>query len=686
MMNTLFSDTEIQAEMQQLAVEIAQHNEAYYTQDAPTISDGAYDALMRRLTALEAQHPHLAASDSPTQKVGAKVKDGFSKINHAVRMLSLGNAFSVEDVEEFITKMQRFLQWDKSAPLPLFMEPKIDGLSFSARYAHGTLMHVATRGDGSVGEDITANMRTLPDFPTRLDHPALPDICEVRGEVYMTHADFAALNTAQEAAGKAPFANPRNAAAGSLRQLDSSITASRPLRYFAYGWGEMSTLPFDTQSEMIGFLGTLGFTINPLNRTAHNLQEVADYYEEMHATRSELPYDIDGLVYKANSLTLQERLGFVSRAPRWAIAQKFPAEKAITQINDITVQVGRTGALTPVAELTPITVGGVVVSRATLHNQDEIERKDIQIGDMVVIQRAGDVIPQIVEVIQEKRVNTSVPYVFPTHCPVCNSIAVREEGEAVTRCTGGLACNAQMQERLKHFVSKAAFDIAGLGSRQLELFWEESLIRTPADIFTLEARNEALEQPLESRDGFGALSVQNLFQAINEKREIGLARFLYALGIRHIGETTSKQLAQHYTEWGNLQTAMLAEDAISQLEEQDGMGNVMAQSLATFFTDMEQMQIVNALLEHVEILPEEQAATHDSPLAGKRIVFTGTLEHMSRSEAKAIAERFGMQVSGSVSAKTDIVVAGEAAGSKRKKAESLDITIWDEQQWSDAIA
>lgn len=674
-----------------LANEIREHDRRYYQQDDPLISDAEYDALRRELEALEAAHPELVTPDSPTQKVGAAPSEAFSKVKHRVPMLSLANAFSAEDVAEFVERIQRFLNLSESDSLALVAEPKIDGLSFSARYERGVLVQAATRGDGEVGEDITANIKTLQDLPHRLTGAHIPDVLEVRGEVYMDKRDFAALNARHAELGKKTFANPRNAAAGSLRQLDASITAERRLRYFVYGWGEVSDAAFLGNSHK-AFLETLrdqfGFCINP-HMDWLPLTELPARYEDFVTRRATLDYEIDGLVYKVDDLALRERLGQVARAPRWAIAHKFPAEQATTRLEAIDIQVGRTGALTPVARLAPVAVGGVMVSNATLHNEDEIKRKDIRVGDTVVIQRAGDVIPQVVRVELDKRPPDSAPFPFPTACPVCDSELTREEGEAVWRCSGGLVCEAQAKERLKHFVARGAFDIDGLGDKQIEAFWEDGRIRTPADIFTLQVRERDSFTPLRLKEGWGEQSARNLFEAIEQRRTIPLARFIYALGIRHIGAETAKLLARSYGSFAAWQAAMIAahdhDEAREALLAIDGIGAVVAQSVIDFFHEPHNRDALDSLVSQLHI-EDAEAVASDSPVAGKTVVFTGTLSRMSRAEAKAQAERLGAKVAGSVSAKTDYLVAGEAAGSKRKKAESLGVTILEEEEWLEMIA
>ena len=678
---------EAAAEIARLSAEIRAHDARYYQQDAPSISDAEYDGLRRELEALEAEFPQLIRPDSPTQRVGAAPSEAFSKVAHRVPMLSLANAFSRADVEEFLARAKRFLSLPEDAELAVVCEPKIDGLSFSARYEKGVLMHVATRGDGEVGENVTANMCTIASFPQRLN--GAPEVLEVRGEVYMDKRDFAALNEARLAAGEAAFANPRNAAAGSLRQLDPTITAQRKLSYFVYGVGEVSAALDQTQQASIAALQAMGFVINPRIERHESAEEIMLYIAQLTGERDTLAYEIDGTVIKIDALTLQERLGQVARAPRWAIAYKFPAQQVTTTLESIDIQVGRTGALTPVARLTPVNVGGVMVSNATLHNEDEIARKDIRIGDRVVVQRAGDVIPQIVASLLEARNTETVAYVFPSQCPVCGSDAVREEGEAVRRCTGGLSCEAQIVERLKHLVGRNALDIEGLGEKLIEQFHREGLLAAPADIFALEARDREGLTRLKHREGMGEKSVENLFAAIARARNVPLRRFLFALGIRHIGEETAKLLARHYGSYSQWYSAMCAlenpdSEAAAQLSAIDGVGKKVVQALTHFFTDAKQRQMLEALAAELTIADEVVTNTH-SPIAGKTVVFTGTLTRMGRSEAKALAETLGAKVAGSVSKKTDFLVAGDDAGSKLKEARNLGITILTEAEWMTMI-
>lgn len=691
------SEAEATAELERLASLIRQANRAYHTEDAPEITDADYDSLKRRNAAIEARFPRLKRSDSPTDVVGGDLAEGFGKVPHRVRMLSLENAFSSEDVIEFESRLRRFLNLPDTAPLMMTAEPKIDGLSLSLRYEGGVLVQAATRGDGETGEDVTANARTIGDIPARVT--GAPAVMEVRGEVYMSHADFAALNERQAARGDKTFANPRNAAAGSLRQLDASITAARPLRFFAYSWGEVSEPLAVTQSGALARLAALGFPVNPLTVLCPTTAEILAHYRRIEDGRATLGYDIDGVVYKVDDLDLQRRLGFRSATPRWAIAHKFAAETAWTRLVAIDIQVGRTGALSPVARLQPVTVGGVVVSNATLHNEDYIagrastgeairEGRDIRVGDWVKVYRAGDVIPKIADVDLARREPGTVPFVFPDRCPQCGSEAVREPGDAVRRCTGGMICPAQAIEKLKHFVSRHAFDIEGLGARQIEMFFADPVlpIREPADIFTLAERDAANVAKLKNRDGFGEKSVKNLFQAIEDKRKIPLARLIFALGIRHVGETGSALLARHYGTWAAFERAMTAAEVgagpeWAELTSIDGVGDVLAASVVTTFHQEAERLSIDRLVALLEIEDAVPVAVSDSPVAGKTVVFTGTLEKMTRAEAKARAEALGAKVAGSVSAKTDLLVAGPGAGSKAKQAAALGIETIDEEAW-----
>ena len=766
---------EAESELARLAGEIARHDVAYYRQDAPEVSDAEYDALRQRNIAIEARFPDLAREDSPSKRVGAAPVETFDKIRHRVPMLSLGNAFEDDDVTEFDARVRRFLGLSADAPLDITAEPKIDGLSISLRYDGGRLIEAATRGDGAEGENVTANVMTIKEIPHRLKGESVPDTIDVRGEIYLGHDDFRRLNEAQTAAGDKVFANPRNAAAGSLRQLDAKITAARPLRFFAYTWGEVSKLPAETQHGMVAAFKSWGLPVNPRMKVCHSPADLLAYYRETGLQRASLGYDIDGVVYKVDRLDLQERLGFVSRSPRWAIAHKFPAEQATTRLLAIEIQVGRTGSLTPVAKLEPVTVGGVVVSNATLHNEDEIARKDVRIGDTVVVQRAGDVIPQVVEVVLAKREKGAKPYQFPHRCPVCDSEAVREtdesgEADVVRRCTGGLVCPAQAKERLKHFVSRNAFDIEGLGDEKIELFFDEGLIRKPADIFTLAARDAAASEHLADRKGFGQKSVDNLFRSIDMRRTISLERLLFALGIRHVGETTARDIAKAFGTWDAVKEAIDAAtaarpgpnyrrliglkglgpksaetlmqvlgsgqarggdlfeqgpptiamaiagikgvrssaaealaaafpdvrsfietaragakempgDAYRELASLQGIGEVAADALIDFFHEAHNREAVESLQQHVNVVAFERQATQASSVSGKTVVFTGTLIKMTRNEAKAQAERLGAKVAGSVSKKTDYVVAGDEAGSKLDKARELGVAVLSEDEW-----
>ncbi len=682
----LFEDSEkIKKEYNKLYREVRKHNRAYYLKDDPLISDAEYDSLLQQLLELEKKHPEIVRQGSPSRIPGVTPKSGFLKIRHKVPMLSLGNAFSEDDVSEFIKRIQRFLNMDASSALEIVAEPKIDGLSCAIRYENGALVQAATRGDGEVGEDITANVRTIIDVPHSLPQPC-PDVLEVRGEIYMRKDDFAALNSAQEEKGQKIFANPRNAAAGSVRQLDSKITATRPLRFYAYALGESSAPLSDTQDGIRLKLKDMGFSLPEPYAVLTNSIDIMAHYEDVSAGRAQMDYDIDGIVYKVNRLDLQERLGFVARAPRWAIAHKFPAEQAVTTIEAIDIQVGRTGSLTPVARLTPITVGGVVVANATLHNEDEIKRKDIRVGDHVVVQRAGDVIPQIVKSFAEKRSTDSAEYIFPTTCPVCGAHAVREDGEAARRCTGGLTCKAQVIERLKHFVSKNAYDIDGLGEKIVLQFFEDGLIKDPADIFTLEDQDKGSLTPLRNREGWGSVSANKLFDAINGKRSIELPRFIYALGIRQVGQATAKMLAANYGSYDAWRSAMISaadieSDAYQELINIDGIGALMAQDLIEFFKESHNLTFLDKLTQYVTPQNYEKPQRQDSPVTGKVVVFTGTLEKFSRNEAKAKAESLGAKVTGSVSKKTDYLVAGADAGSKLKKAQEAGVKVLSEDEW-----
>ena len=678
-----------------LVAAVAEHDRRYHTEDAPTISDGAYDALRRKLEAMEAEHPEFVADTSPSKRVGAKPAAKFAKVRHKVGMLSLGNVFADQEVEEFCARVRRFLGLKPEDPLAFTAEPKIDGLSCSLRFEDGALVQAATRGDGQEGEDVTANVRTVGEIPHEL-RGRPPGVLEVRGEVYMTKDGFAGINARQAEAGKPLYANPRNAAAGSLRQLDPTITAARPLQFFAYSWGEAGHLPADTQMGMVKAFERFGLPVNPLSVLCRSAEELLAQYRRIEAERAALPYDIDGVVYKVDSVALQARLGFVSRTPRWAVAHKFPAERATTVLRQIEIQVGRTGSLTPVARLDPVTVGGVVVTNATLHNEDEIARKDVREGDTVHLQRAGDVIPQILGPVPEKRPEDSRPYVFPETCPACGAPAVREIDEKTgrqdvrRRCSNGLLCPAQAIERLRHFASREAMDIEGLGERQIEQFYHDGLVMTPADIFTLQARDKRSLKRLKDREGYGESSVKNLFASIDERRSVAANRLLYALGIRFVGRTNSRRLARRYGSfqaiWAIAKAAAVpGSEAHAELVDIDGMGAAAADSLAAFFAREENDRLVADLVAQVADVPMEVVAS-ESPVSGKTVVFTGTLEKLTRDEAKAQAERLGAKVSGSVSKATDIVVAGVKAGSKLKKASELGIETLSEDEWLARVA
>ena len=692
------SEAQAMAELERLAGLLFKANNAYHTQDAPSISDAEYDALKKRNVAIEALFPALKRDDSPSEQVGAAPARGFAKVKHAVAMLSLSNVFDEKHVIEFDDRLRKYLGLGAQVPLAYTAEPKIDGLSLSLRYERGHLIQAATRGDGAEGENVTENARTIQDIPQQID--GAPEILEVRGEVYMSHADFAALNDRQARAGEKAFANPRNAAAGSLRQLDATITKARPLGFFAYAWGELSNPLSQSQKCAIDQLAVFGFKTNALTTICDGPEEMSAHYRKIEQMRAGLGYDIDGVVYKVNDLALQGRLGFRSTTPRWATAHKFPAELAWTHLESIDIQVGRTGALSPVARLTPVTVGGVVVSNATLHNEDYIagrdnkgavirDGKDIRMGDWVQVYRAGDVIPKVADVDLSKRLTMAYPFIMPDKCPECGSAAVREPGDAVRRCTGGLICPAQAVEKLKHFVSRTAFDIEGLGAKQVEQFHTDRLIAEPADIFTLRNRFGQGLQQLKNREGWGEKSAINLFDAIDDRRKIGLGRVIFALGIRHVGEAASNLLAAHYQEWSVFADAMRAAHegncAMDELMSIDGVGPVMARSLTITFQQQAERDSIDRLIAHLNIQPADRPITDGSPVAGKTVVFTGTLEKMTRAEAKARAEALGAKVAGSVSAKTDIVVAGPGAGSKAKKASDLGIKVVDEDGWRTLI-
>lgn len=681
------SAEDARARHKKLSKEIARHDELYHGNDAPEISDAAYDKLRRELENLEAGFPELMSDQSPSAKVGAAPSKGFKKVRHSVSMLSLSNVFNEEELGDFLEKVRRFL--NISDDIEVVAEPKIDGLSCSLRYERGKLVMAATRGDGFEGEDITANVQHIGDIPKSLPK-GVPSVLEVRGEIYMKREEFIALNKRQEEAGKQIFANPRNAAAGSVRQLDSSITAQRPLHFFGYALGEASEAFAKSQWEIRQKLKAWGFVEAEPSSLCKTQEDIMAYYNKVMVLRPGLPYDIDGVVYKVNDLALQERLGFVSRSPRWATAHKFPAEQAVTVLKDITIQVGRTGSLTPVAELEPITVGGVVVSRATLHNEDELTRKDVRIGDHVMIQRAGDVIPQVLGPVLEKRKKDSKVFEFPTHCPICNSIAVREEGEVVRRCTGGLICKAQAVERLKHFVSRNAFDIEGMGAKIIEEFYEDGLVKNPADIFRLEERDKKSLTPLRAREGWGEQSARNLFDSIEKRRTIALDRFIYGLGIRQIGEATAKKLAGFYGTFDHMREELekaqtVGSEARGDILNIEDVGPSVADDLLAFFAEKHNLDILDELQSLLAIQKYERPKAGDSPVAGKTVVFTGTLVTLTRAEAKARAESLGAKVAGSVSKKTDYVVAGEDAGSKLKAAKELGVAILTEEEWKSLI-
>jgi len=682
------SDAEAAAELKRLAAEIARHDRLYHQQDMPEISDAEYDALRRRNEAIEKRFPALVRKDSPSHRVGATPAGGFAKVKHALPMLSLDNAFDEADVRAFFQSVRNYFKRPEDLArvaedeIAVMAEPKIDGLSSTLRYESGRFMLGATRGDGLTGEDVTENIRTIATVPKKLDGRGWPEVLEVRGEVYYEHKGFFALNAEREKAGEPLFVNPRNAAAGSLRQLDASITASRPLKFFGYALGEVSKPFAKSHADILRHLKDWGFAVNPKSKLCHGVDAVLAYHRKIGDERAALPYDIDGVVYKVNDIDLQERLGMATRAPRWALAHKFPAEQARTVLKEIIIQVGRQGTLTPVAVLEPITVGGVVVQRATLHNEDEIVRKDIRIGDTVVVQRAGDVIPQVVKVIEEKRPRGAKPFVFPEKCPVCDSLAVREPGEAVRRCTGGLICAAQAVERLRHFVSRDAFDIEGMGAKHIEEFWDEKLIKAPADIFRLKAHERALAE----REGWGPISAKKLIDAIEARRKISLDRFIYALGIPQVGQTTARLLARHYKSLDRWRTDMIAaEDETSEawqtLNDIHGIGEDMAADIVGFFAEPHNRKLVDDLLRELDVTDVEAPRAGNSKIAGKTVVFTGTLTAMTRSEAKARAEALGANVAGSVSKKTDYVVVGEDAGSKATKAKDLGVTAMTEQEW-----
>jgi DNA ligase (NAD+) len=698
------TQAEAAAELERLAREIAHHNRLYHQEDAPEISDADYDALVRRNAELEAAFPQLVREDSPSRLVGAAPAAHLAKVRHALPMLSLDNAFADEDVAEFVARVRRFLSLGPDEEVALTAEPKIDGLSCSLRYEKGRLVLAATRGDGTTGEDVTPNAKTIPDIPHQLrssraksrdadsergfstsletngEGNGMPDVFEVRGEVYMSKADFLELNARQEAAGGKIFANPRNAAAGSLRQKDPEITKARPLRFLAHGWGEASEVPAETQDQLMRTIASWGLPIAEDFARFRTLDTLLDHYRAIERKRADYPFDIDGVVYKVDRLEWQRRLGQVAKAPRWAIAHKFPAQRAETILRAIDIQVGRTGKLTPVARLEPVTVGGVTVTNATLHNADEIERLDVRVGDRVMLQRAGDVIPQIVGVVTAPDEHARLaPFVYPAECPACGSAAVREDDEVDIRCTGGLVCPAQRVERLRHFVSRAALDIEGLGAKTIEAFFADGLVHSPADIFRLAQKRELLGQ----REGWGETSIANLLAAIEDKRQPSLDRLIFALGIRHIGGVTARDLARHFGTLPALRDAALraATEGLDELVAVEGIGPVVAQAVADFFAEPHNLEVVDDLLAEVSP-PPFTVEIKESPVSGKTLVFTGSLETLSRDEAKAQAEKLGAKVSGSVSAKTDLVIAGPGAGSKLKKAAELGVQVIDEADWN----
>jgi DNA ligase (NAD+) len=698
------TEKQAKAEHARLAAEIAEHDRRYYQEDAPTVSDAEYDELRRRYGAIEARFPQLRTLESLTRRVGAAPSPRFAKVRHAVPMLSLDNAFAEQDVVDFVGRIRRFLRLPDDEEIVFSAEPKIDGLSMSLRYEGGKLVTAATRGDGAEGEDVTANIKTLKEVPQHLKGRHVPAVCEVRGEVYMTKAAFLELNRKQAEAGKQLYVNPRNTAAGSLRQLDPTITASRPLGFFAYAWGQMSEMPAKSQSGMIKWFETCGFKTNPLTKLCRSVEVLLAFHREIEAQRSHLDYDIDGVVYKVDRLDWQERLGFVSRSPRWAIAHKFPAERAITVLKDIEIQVGRTGAFTPVGKLEPVGVGGVIVQNVTLHNEDYIkgvggngeqlrQGRDIRIGDTVIVQRAGDVIPQVVDVVLAKRPKDAKPYHFPKKCPcplhtdvVREETATGEEG-ARTRCTGEFACPYQKIEHLKLFVSRRAFDIEGFGEKQIEFFFAQGWVKEPADIFELARRNKEIK--LEEQEGYGETSVRNLFAGIEQRREIALDRFIFALGIRHVGETTALALARGYGSWTAFHDASLKvvkgdEETIAEMDALDQIGETVIEAIKAYFGESHNRGIVERLTREVKILDAEKPRAN-SAVAGKTVVFTGTLEKMTRDEAKASAERLGAKVSGSVSKKTDYVVAGPGAGSKLAEAKKHGVAVLTEDEWAKLI-
>lgn len=683
------TETEAAQRLEYIARQMAKADIAYYQNDDPYLTDAAYDALKLENEQIEKRFPHLVRADSPSKKIGAPLQSDFKKVVHKVPMLSLADIFSVEELKDFVLSIKRFLNTDSN--IDFTAEPKMDGLSFNARYEHGRLVSAATRGDGKTGEDITENIKTIKTLPQTVNAPDFPDIIELRGEVYMSKADFFALNQKNAALGKKTFANPRNAAAGSLRQLNPEVTRERKLSLLVYTWGEVSNIFWKTQNEFLSKVKEWGFEVNPYNKLCHNVDEIVSCFENLALLRADLPYDIDGIVYKVNALDLQNRLGFLTRTPRWAVAHKFEAEKAVTRLNAIRVQVGRTGALTPVADLEPINVGGVMVSHATLHNEDEIKRKDIRVGDYVIIQRAGDVIPQILGIVPEKRSADSVPFDFPSICPECGAHAIKEDDEAVRRCTGGLSCPAQAVERLKHFVSREAFNIEGLGAKIIEDFYADKIITRPDDIFTLEQRNggddlfsSANGLHLENKEGWGLKSVQNLFASIRERKKISLSRFIYALGIRQVGAATALLIAKNYVSFDAFLSAM-TQNNTQKLLSIDGIGEAMAKDITAFFAEPHNINIITNLRRYVTVENFVDLSDYSSPIAGKTVVFTGTLESLTRAEAKAKAMACGAKVAGSVSAHTDYVVMGSDAGSKAKKASELGVKILSETEFLDLV-
>ncbi len=680
------TESQAAAELESLGALLAYYDDLYYNKDAPAISDARYDILAKRLKDIEARFPQLKRPDSRSERVGSPIRSGFTKAKHLSPMLSLDNAFKDTDLSDFLDRARRFLGLPMDQEIPCFAEPKIDGLSASLRYEKGIFIQGTTRGDGVVGEDATLNFKTIKDIPQKLKGTNIPDLIEIRGEVYISKEDFLKLNEERQAAGEDLFANPRNAAAGSLRQLDSRITAARPLKFFAYSLS--SNLPhIPTQQALLKQLEEWGFPTAHLTMLCHNLADIHQYYQRVYHERSALDYDIDGVVYKVNSMDLQAALGFIARAPRWAIAYKFPAQRGETVLKAINIQVGRTGVLTPVADLEPINIGGALIARATLHNQDELARKDIRVGDHVIVQRAGDVIPQVVEVLPSTA-QRSEPFEFPKVCPSCGSSVIREKDEAAIRCTGGFNCPAQSVELLKHFVSKHAFDIDGLGGKSIQFFWDQNLIKSPLDIFTLEARDKESLTPLRLQEGWGDLSAKNLFEAIRAKHQIFLDRFIYALGIRHVGQVTARVVAQHYGTfsgwWGALKQASVGieTEAYQELLTIEGVGDIVADSLCRFAGDHRNQELVEKLAEHLQIQEIAPIATElNHPLSGKTLVFTGTLKDMPRPEAQEIARKLGAKVTNTVSKKTDFVIVGEDPGSKATTAEKLGVKVLNEEEW-----